>query len=106
MQAALGLEVSAGRPADDGRLAVLQRHIAVEGVHRALAGFDDVGMGRLQAEPPAGPVVEQDAGAGGDKPGTESVGKTVDPGNAVARAVGHAKIGGIVVPANRLRGVG
>ena len=56
-------------------------------------------MASFQRESTTSAVIEQDPGTGGHKPGAETVGQTVDPGDCISSAIGNTEIGRVAVGA-------
>ena len=97
----MGLEIAAGRAADHRRLSVHRSQVAVQRVHRPLARRNGIGMPVVQAESPAGPIVEQYAGARRGQAGAKRVGQAVYPADGVALTVHDAEIGRIAAAVHR-----
>src|SRR5262245_43698856 len=66
LEITLWLVVPSWGATDNDWLPVPGGHVAIQGVHRTLAGGDLVRMAGHQTKPTSGPVVEQNTGTSGD----------------------------------------
>src|SRR5439155_13320451 len=102
LEITLRLMVAPWRTTHHDRLPVFGGHVAIQGVHRAFAWSDLVGMAWRQTKTAPGPVVEDDTGAGGDVARTKRIRQAVNPRHTIASAVSDAKIRRIAIHLCRL----